>query len=338
MSDAVSEASAMAMLPDLSIPTIPGPAPGDVGLRTSAVVFAYNEVATLRRAIPALLASSVEEVLVMYGGEDGSRAYLESIRDPRVHLEFEPTRAGKWRAFNRAIDRVRGDLVFLISGDTSFTPAALDHLRAQFAPDVGVVFPRVVPTNIRNPVSRLGEALWDVHDRQIRACERLGLPVHGGEVQAVRRSLLEPLDGVINEDAYLCLRAAARGYRVVYDRHAVVHNTVPETVVEFLSQRTRVNYGHQQLAEAGLEPSTLDRLIWERPDVCVGVLGRAVADRPSNAVRLPLLAVLELLALARGRRDFSRGVDHGRWSLVRSGKGGGFPTPGGEPTPTAPEK
>jgi len=302
------------------------------------VVFAYDEVANLQRCVPSLLESSVDEILVMYGGSDGSRAYLESIPDPRLHLEYEPVRIGKWRAYNRAIERVRGDIVFLVSGDVSFPASIFDQLRSRFAPDVGVVFPRVVPTNARNLVSRLGQTLWDVHDRQIRACAERGLPVHGGELQAVRRTLLEPIDGVVNEDAYLCLRASERGYRVVYDRESVVRNTVPETLVEFLLQRTRVNYGHRQLAEGGLDPSTLDRLVWVRPDVCLAVLSRAVADRPSNAVRLPMLAVLELLALARGNRDFSRGVDHSRWSLVRSGKGGVFAAPSGDATAFTHEK
>jgi cellulose synthase/poly-beta-1,6-N-acetylglucosamine synthase-like glycosyltransferase len=311
-----------------SVPDPPGSA-----LRTSAVVFAYDEESSLRRCIPSLLASPVEEVLVMYGGDDGSRAYLESLGDPRLRLEYEAHRSGKWRAYNRAVERVRGDLVFLVSGDIAFSPSVLERLRSRFVPDVGVAFPRVLPTNVRNAVSQMAGALWDVHDRQILACERAGLPIHGGELQAVRRSLLEPIAGVINEDAYLCLRAAERGYRVVYDRETVVYNTVPETLPDLLRQRRRVNYGHRQLSASGLDPSTLDRLIWDRPDLCFGVLGRAVADKPQNAVRLPLLAALELVALVRGNRDFVRGVDHGRWSLVRSGKVGAFAVPPGEGTP-----
>jgi cellulose synthase/poly-beta-1,6-N-acetylglucosamine synthase-like glycosyltransferase len=326
------------VLDSFRAPVAPDPAPVEPYLRTSAIVFAYDEEATLRRCIPALLASSVEEILVMYGGEDGSRSYLESIRDPRIHLAFEPARAGKWRAFNLAIERVRGEVVFLVSGDISFSPTVFDHLRSRFAPDVGVVFPRVVPTNVRGWVSRMGAALWDVHDLQIVACAREGMPVHGGELQAVRRSLLEPIAGVINEDAYLCLRAAEQGYRVLYDRESVVRNTVPETLADLLAQRTRVNYGHRQLAQAGLDPSTLDRLIWDRPRVCLRVLARAMVNRPANAVRLPLLAGLELIALVRGTRDFRHGVEYGIWSLIRSGKTGPFPGHVVEPASAVLEK
>lgn len=288
--------------------------------RTSAIVFAYEEEAALRQSLPSLLASTVDEIVIMYGGADGSRAYVESIRDPRVYSEFEPLRAGKWRAFNRAIEIVRGDIVFLVSGDIRFDPAALDHLRRQCTPDVGVVFPRVVPTNIKSPVTQIGAALWDVHDGQIVECQRRGLPIHGGELQAVRRTILEPLEGVINEDAYLCLRAWKRGFRVVYDRDVVVYNTVPESLEEFLAQRARVNYGHTQLSGVGHDPSTLDRLVWSRPDICARVLVRCVRDRPVNALRLPLLALVELIALGRGRRDFLRHIDYSQWTLIRSGK------------------
>ena len=314
------------------------PGPGSAPLRTSAVVFAYEEAANLRRCLPSLLESAVDEILVMYGGSDGSRAYLESIHDPRLLLEHEPVpdrevaglqpcdRAGPRR---HRVPRLGRCLLPRVHRRPSPFP-----VRARRRGRL----PRVVPTNVRNLVSRLGQTLWDVHDRQIRECAERGLPVHGGELQAVRRTLLEPIDGVVNEDAYLCLRASERGYRVVYDRESVVRNTVPETLVEFLLQRTRVNYGHRQLAEGGLDPSTLDRLVWVRPDVCLAVLSRAVADRPSNAVRLPLLAVLELVALARGNRDFSRGIDHSRWSLVRSGKGGVFAAPSGDATAFTREK
>ncbi|MCI4372262.1 MAG: glycosyltransferase family 2 protein [Thermoplasmata archaeon] len=308
-------------------PPPPGPA-----LRTSAIVFSYDEEAALRRCLPALLESSVEEIVVVYGGADGSRAYLESLHDPRLHLDFEAVRAGKWRAFNRAIERVGGEVVFLVSGDITFSPAVFDHLLSQFSPDIGVVFPRVIPANVRGVVGRMGRVLWDVHDIQIVVFGQSGLTVHGGELQAVRRSLLEPISGVINEDAYLCLRAAERGYRVVYDRDTVVRNTVPETLTDFLAQRTRVNYGHRQLADSGMAPSTIDRLFWSRPRMCLRVLSRAIFRRPANSVRLPLLASLELLALVRGRRDFDRGVEYGRWPLIRSGKGGSFASAPGKAT------
>ncbi len=315
-----------------------GPSPPEAPRSTSAVVFAYEEEPALRRGLPALLGSPVDEIVVMYGGHDGSGAFLESLRDPRLRLEYEAERIGKWRAYNRAIEQVRGEVVFLISGDVRFGPDLVDRLLGRFTPDTGVVFPRVVPTNGGTMLGRLGRTLWDVHDRQIVDFGARGLPVHGGELQAVRRTLLEPLDGVINEDAYLCLRAVERGYRVVYDRSTVVYNTVPETVADFFRQRVRVNYGHRQLAAAGLRPSTLDRLVFEEPGACLGVLGRVVADRPANAVRLPLLAGLELVAHTQGERDYRHGVDHGRWSLVRSGKGGLLPPAPSDAPSSVPEQ
>jgi cellulose synthase/poly-beta-1,6-N-acetylglucosamine synthase-like glycosyltransferase len=293
-------------------------------VRTSAVVFAFEEVAALRRSLACILASPVDEVLVMYGGTDGSKAFVESLQDPRLLTEYEAERSGKWRAFNRAIRRVHGEVVFLISGDIEFDPSILSRLSAQVTGDVGVVIPRVVPTNVRGPVSRLGATLWDLHDAQIMDCARRGLPFHGGELQAVRRTVLEEIDGVVNEDAYLCFRALERGYRVVYDRGAVVHNTVPETLKELVAQRARVNYGHRQLVASGREPSTLDRFAFRRPLVALEVVTRAVRKRPINALWIPLLAGVEGLAMARGYRDFARRIDYSRWTLIQSGKGRPF--------------
>jgi glycosyltransferase involved in cell wall biosynthesis len=302
-------------------PIGPGSTDWSPALRTSAVVFTFEEVAALRRCLPSLLASPLDEIIVMYGGNDGSREYVESITDPRLRGEFETVRAGKWRAFNRAIELATGDIVFLVSGDTNFEPEVITRMLSRFAPDVGVVFPRVVPTNITNGITRLGAVLWQVHDGQIVESESRGLPVHGGELQAVRRSILETLNGVVNEDAFLCLRAVERGYRVIYDRDTVIGNTVPEVLEEFLSQRTRVNYGHRQLAATGHDPSTLDRFVLTRPEICVRVLARLVYEDPVNAVRLAMLAAVELVALAKGNRDFARRIDYSRWNLIRSGKG-----------------
>jgi cellulose synthase/poly-beta-1,6-N-acetylglucosamine synthase-like glycosyltransferase len=295
-------------------------------IRTSAVIFAFEEEAALRRCLECVLASSVDEVVLMYGGTDGSRAFVESVHDPRLVAEYETERAGKCRAYNRAIQKVRGEKVFLISGDVTFDPAVLDRLAGHLTGEVGVAFSRVVPTNTSGIVCRLGSALWDLHDAQITGSARRGLPFHGGELQVVLRSLLEPIEGVVNEDAYLCLRAFERGYRVVYDRDTVVNNTVPETLKELIAQRARVNYGHRQLVATGREPSTLDRFALRRPLVALQVICQTILRRPANAVWIPLLAVVEGLAMAQGYGDFARRVDYSRWTLIQTGKRGPFPS------------
>ena len=173
-------------------PSAVGPTPPP-GNRTSAIVFAYNNAAGLRRLLPEVLATSVEEVIVMYGGTDDTRSVLDSFSDPRLMAVFEEERTGKWDAFNRGVGRATGDVVFLVSGDVQLGPDAFPRLLHRIVGGAGVAFPRVEPSNVHSWVTRVGARLWSLRDAQHAEATRLGLTVHGGELQAVRRELLETI-------------------------------------------------------------------------------------------------------------------------------------------------
>lgn len=302
--------------------------------RTSAVVFAWDQLPALRRLLPAILASPIDEILLIYGGDDGSREYVATLADPRLRPCFEAERQGKFRSFNRALELVRGEIVFLVSGDIRISPEVFARLEAHLTGDVVAAFPRVVPSNTGTFVGGLGGKLWDLHDAQLADCAPLGLPAHGGELQAFRRSALEPLPGVVNDDAYLCLRAIEKGYRVDYAREVEIQNTVPETLGEFLEQRSRVNYGHAQLLVMGHEPFTFDGLARRHLALFLRVFWRGLLAHPEGAWRIPLLAGLELIAVSMGRRDLRRRRDRTVWTLVRSGRG----RPGAAPEFSSPGK
>lgn len=307
---------------DLPTPPLKTVSPRPARPRLSALVFSYEEHDSLRRILPVLLQSPLEQIVLMYGGQDGSREYVESIHDPRVVSVYEPERSGKFRAYNRGVSLVRGDIVFLVSGDISLEPSIFEAMAARFTEKVGVVLPRIQPNNIGGPVTRIGQKLWDFHDAQIAEFLALGLPAHGGELQAFRRELLEELPGVVNEDAYLCLRAVERGYRVEYARDLVVGNTVPETLRELILQRSRVNYGHAQLAELGYQPSTLDALATSQSGTFLRVFWRGILDHPTDLWTIPAIVLIEIVSQVRGQRDLHRGRDYTRWALVRTGKVG----------------
>jgi len=279
-------------------------------------VFAYDNASGLSRLIPEVLATEVDEVVVMCGGTDGSRHVLAAIPDPRLTVVFEEERTGKWDAFNRGIERVHGDVVFLLSGDVRLDPEVFPCLLRSIADGAGVAFPRVEPSNVHGWVTRIGARLWSLRDAQHVEAAQLGLTVHGGELQAVRRELLEKIPPIVNEDAWVCLRAAERGYSVVYARDAVIANTVPESLGDLLRQRTRINFGHFQLWEAGYLPSTLDTLLVRRPTLFVRVFWRSILAHPRDFGTMPVLAVLEGIALLRGFVDHRRGLDYTRWRLV----------------------
>jgi cellulose synthase/poly-beta-1,6-N-acetylglucosamine synthase-like glycosyltransferase len=300
-------------------PSAGGPSPAP-GIRTSAIVFAYDNAAGLRELIPEILTTSVDEVVVMYGGTDDTPAVLAACSDPRLSAVFEEERTGKWDAFNRGVDRATGDVVFLVSGDIRLGSEAFPRLLRRIVRGAGVAFPRVEPSNVHSWVTRVGARLWSLRDAQHAEATRLGLTVHGGELQAVRRELLETIPPIINEDAWVCLRAAERGYSVVYERDAVISNRVPETFRDLLLQRTRINFGHFQLWQAGYLPSTLDTLLVRRPGLFVRMFWKSILAHPRELGTIPVLAFLEGIALVRGYVDHRRGRDYTRWHLIGSAR------------------
>ncbi len=304
-----------------------GPAPARFGQpavppgpRTSAILFAWESVGELRRTLPALLATAVDEVVVLYGGTDGSREFVEGLRDPKLVSRFEERRLGKAEALNRGVDRATGSVVFLISADVRFEPSVLEKLASGLGGGAGVAFPRVVPANVRGWVSRLGALLWQLREVELEDATSSELPFHGGELQAVRRELLDRLPPVVNDDALVCLRAHERGFSLVYVPEAVVENTVPETVAELLEQRVRINFGHFQLRELGYAPATLETVAWRHPGLFLRLLWRGILRRPRGLGLLPLLVLLEAWAILRGFVDHETRADHLHWKLVRSGK------------------
>ena len=71
---------------------------------------------------------------------------------------------------------------------------------------------------------------------------------------------------IVNDDAYIVLRAQQKGFSVFYDRDSVVLNRSPENIVEMIQQRARIINGHNQLKKVlGVSPDVLSFMIVKRP-------------------------------------------------------------------------
>jgi len=87
----------------------------------------YNELATLPRVIPAVLASPVEkEVLIVDDcSTDGTREYLENEVDGKfadVRVIYLDCNGGKGAAIRAGIPEVLGDYVIIQDGDLEYDP------------------------------------------------------------------------------------------------------------------------------------------------------------------------------------------------------------------------
>jgi glycosyltransferase involved in cell wall biosynthesis len=118
----------------------PAPASTPVVLRTlSVIVPIFNEAATLRIALDAIVAKSVagwelELIFVESNSTDGSRAIVETYRDtPRVTLIFEDKPRGKGHAVRAALSQATGAFVLIQDADLEYSLDDYEKLLAPLA-------------------------------------------------------------------------------------------------------------------------------------------------------------------------------------------------------------
>jgi len=106
----------------------PAPASTPVDPRTLTVIVPiFNEAATLRIALDALVAKSVPGwdlalIFVESNSTDGSRAIVESYRAaPRVTLIFEDKPRGKGHAVRAALARTTGECILIQDADLEYS-------------------------------------------------------------------------------------------------------------------------------------------------------------------------------------------------------------------------
>jgi glycosyltransferase involved in cell wall biosynthesis/SAM-dependent methyltransferase len=100
--------------------------------RASVILPTYNQAAYLPAAIASVLAQTYadfELVIVNDGSTDGTRAYLDSLTDPRVRVIHQEN-ARLPRALNRGFAAARGELWTWTSSDNLCEPMFLESLIA----------------------------------------------------------------------------------------------------------------------------------------------------------------------------------------------------------------
>jgi glycosyltransferase involved in cell wall biosynthesis len=93
----------------------------------SVIVPIFNEAATLRTALDAIVAKTVagwdlELIFVESNSTDGSRAIVETYRaEPRVTLIFEDKPRGKGYAVRNALARATGEFILIQDADLEYS-------------------------------------------------------------------------------------------------------------------------------------------------------------------------------------------------------------------------
>jgi poly-beta-1,6-N-acetyl-D-glucosamine synthase len=289
-------------------------------LRCSVGVTAYNEESNIGPLLDALLKQhlydvAISEIIVVASGcTDRTVPIVEAYtaREPRVKLFCQETRQGKTAAINIFLANATEDICVLESGDTLPNEHAIENLVRMFAdPTVGMTGAHKIPVNTPDHLVGLFTHL------RLRLEHQLCLDIPRlGEMIAFRKVFDRIPPDIAMDEAFVEALVVKRGLSVHYAPDAIVYNTGPDTISDFVLQRRRNHAGHLYLrskygyAVSSIQNTRVAKVAFKEIWGAIRLVGA-----------LGLLAVLELWARVLGWYDFA--IKHDRhvvWDIAWSQK------------------
>jgi len=232
-------------------------------IRCSVGVTAYNEESNIGQLLAALIDQHLHQVeiteiiVVASACTDRTvpivREYMDL--DGRVKLIEQERREGKTSAINLFLQVAQCDICVLESGDTLPHEYAVEHMVRMFLdPDVGMVGAQKVAVNTPDHITGLLSHL------RLRMEHELCLEIPRlGEMIAFRKVFDRIPPDVAMDEAFVEALVAKRGMTVKYAPDAIVYNTGPTTISDFVRQRRRNHAGHLYLKHKyGYAVSSID--------------------------------------------------------------------------------
>ncbi len=220
-------------------------------LRCSVGITAYNEEDNIGPLLAAMVDQHLHEVeiseiiVVASGCTDNTVPIIQSWqeKDPRIKLIVQPERRGKTAAINEFLAVAQEDILVLESGDTLPHEYAVENLVRLFRdPSVGMTGAHKIPVNTPDHLVGLFTHL------RLRMEHELCLDIPRlGEMIAFRRVLDQIPPDVAMDEAFVEAIMIKNGLQVKYSPDAIVYNSGPETISDFIRQRRRNHAGHLYL-------------------------------------------------------------------------------------------
>lgn len=212
------------------------------------VIAAFNEAAHIAQTIQNKLELDypkelLDIIVVSDGSTDGTDEIVKSFAARGVKLIRQEPRQGKTAGLNLALAEASGEIVAFSDANSMYDKDVLRRITANFAdPHVGYVTGKMIYTDPDGSVVGDGCSAYMRYENALRALEtKIGsiVGVDGG-VDAVRRSLYQPMRADQLPDFVLPLRVVATGARVIYEPAALLkENTLNRASDEF-RMRVRV--------------------------------------------------------------------------------------------------
>jgi poly-beta-1,6-N-acetyl-D-glucosamine synthase len=259
------------------------------------LIAAYNEESVIERKIENSLKldyphQKLQILIAADGSDDRTVEIVQQFSSQGIELSFDPARAGKMAAINRAMPNARGEIVIFSDANNSYAPNTLRELIIPFTdPSVGAVSGA---KHILKDDSTLGESeglYWKFESFIKKQETRLGNCTGvAGEILAMRRELFTPPPArVINDDFYMGMHLLREGHRLVYAPNAKSFERVSPTTQDEIARRTRIVAGRFQAISMAPDLLTFRRpvVVWQivshkflRPLVPFGMIGALTAN------------------------------------------------------------
>jgi cellulose synthase/poly-beta-1,6-N-acetylglucosamine synthase-like glycosyltransferase len=220
----------------------------DITPSVSIIIAARNEEATIEAKLENLLAldypeDQLEVVIASDGSDDRTGAIVSRYQNARVCLLSLP-RVGKAEALNAAIACARGELLVFSDANSMYCRDAIRVLVRPLADEAvgGVAGNQVYLSSDGGDASTVGEQRYWDFDRLLKVAQSRSGSVTGatGAIYAIRRALVHPIRGDVNDDLLNSLRVVAQGHRLVFEPQAIAYEPVTETAVVTFARRVRV--------------------------------------------------------------------------------------------------
>jgi cellulose synthase/poly-beta-1,6-N-acetylglucosamine synthase-like glycosyltransferase len=219
--------------------------------RISILIPAYNEQTYIKETVLNKLASNyppelLELIVISDESTDETDAIVQAIakQDSRVSLLRQEPRKGKTAAINRAVEISSGELLIFSDANSMYTDTTISALVHTFADEnIGYVTGKMVYVDSTGSLVGDGNSAYMRYENKIRELEAKVGSVVGvdGGVDAMRKSLYQPLNENLLPDFVQPLKCVEQGYKVAFNEKALLQEESLKTEANESAMRVRVS-------------------------------------------------------------------------------------------------
>ena len=222
----------------------------------SIIVATYNEEKVIERRIKNLVGldypkAKYEIIVVDSGSNDNTTEIMEKLiekydlSDPPFRLVEEDERRGKASAINFGKKHAKGEIVLVTDANSIYDKNALNEMMPHFKDSkVGAVSGRYTISNPDKTIPSSEAFYWDIEHIALLGESFLdSISTVIGTISAWRIELMNFRSITISEDLDMTIQVRRKGYKVIYEPEAMVHEPSATTSEDQIKQRKRTSIG-----------------------------------------------------------------------------------------------